>query len=89
MPRPWQRPKCRFDPAVACRSLPKGKPTGEIIGILREAEVLIERWRRHYNAVRPHSSLGYRAPAPEAIQPAAFASAKPQQTQQAGAGIMT
>ena len=32
-----------------------------------EAQVLIEAWRRHYNAVRPHSSLGYRLPAPEAI----------------------
>ena len=29
----------------------------------REAQVLIESWRRHYNAVRPHSSLGYRPPA--------------------------
>jgi len=38
---------------------------------LREAEVLIENWRRHYNAVRPHSSLGYRPPAPEAILPPA------------------
>jgi Integrase core domain len=28
-------------------------------------------WRRHYNAVRPHSSLGYRPPAPEAILPPA------------------
>ena len=34
---------------------------------LKEARVLIERWRIHYNAVRPHSSLGYRPPAPEAI----------------------
>ncbi len=32
---------------------------------LREARVLIERWRRHYNQVRPHSSLGYRPPAPQ------------------------
>jgi transposase InsO family protein len=47
---------------------------------LLEAKVLIERWRRQYNTVRPHSSLGYRAPAPEAIQPASFASATPQQT---------
>lgn len=31
--------------------------------------MLIERWRRHYNAVRPHSSLGYRPPAPETILP--------------------
>jgi len=29
--------------------------------------VIIERWRQEYNAVRPHSSLGYRPPAPEAI----------------------
>ena len=35
---------------------------------LLEAKVLIERWRRHFNEVRPHSSLGYRAPTPEAIQ---------------------
>jgi hypothetical protein len=27
---------------------------------LKEAKVLIERWRHHYNTVRPHSSLGYR-----------------------------
>jgi hypothetical protein len=67
MPRPWQRPKCRFDPAVACRSLPKGKPTGEIIGILREAEVLLKRWRTALETQRPHSSLGYRPRAPETI----------------------
>jgi len=39
----------------------------EIFYTLREAKVLIERWRRHYNTVRPHSALGYRPPAPEAI----------------------
>jgi putative transposase len=44
---------------------------GEIFTTLREAQVLIEAWRRHYNAVRPHSSLGYRPPAPEAILPTA------------------
>ena len=37
---------------------------------LREAQVVIEGWRRHYNAVRPHASLGYRAPAPEVFVPA-------------------
>jgi transposase InsO family protein len=42
---------------------------GEIFCSLREAEVLIERWRRHYNTIRPHSSLGYRPPAPEAMLP--------------------
>jgi len=41
---------------------------GEIFYTLLEAKVLIERWREHYNRVRPHSSLGYRPPAPEAIQ---------------------
>lgn len=39
----------------------------EIFYSLREAVVLIERWRRHYNTVRPHSALGYRPPAPEAV----------------------
>ena len=43
----------------------------ELFSTLYEAEVLIESWRRHYNAVRPHSSLGYRPPAPEAILPPA------------------
>ena len=35
---------------------------------MKEAQVLIERWRRNYNTIRPHSSLGYRPPAPEAIR---------------------
>jgi len=35
---------------------------GEIFYSLAEAKVLIEVWRRHYNTVRPHSSLGYRPP---------------------------
>jgi transposase InsO family protein len=34
---------------------------------LAEAKVIIEAWRRYYNTGRPHSSLGYRPPAPEAI----------------------
>jgi putative transposase len=40
---------------------------GEIFYTLQEAQILIERWRREYNTVRPHSALGYRPPAPEAI----------------------
>jgi len=39
----------------------------EVFTTLIEAKVLIEGWRREYNQVRPHSSLGYRPPAPEAI----------------------
>jgi len=42
---------------------------GEIFYSLKEARVLIERWRHHYNTVRPHSALGYRPPAPQAIVP--------------------
>ena len=41
----------------------------EIFFSLREAQILIERWRIHYNTVRPHSALGYRPPAPETIVP--------------------
>lgn len=40
---------------------------GEIFYTLREATILIERWRQHYNTLRPHSSLGYQPPAPETI----------------------
>ena len=40
---------------------------GEIFTTLLEAKVLIENWRREYNHIRPHSSLGYRPPAPQAI----------------------
>jgi len=39
----------------------------ETFTTLTEAKVLIEQWRREYNQVRPHSSLGYQPPAPEAI----------------------
>jgi transposase InsO family protein len=42
---------------------------GEIFYSLKEAQVLVEMWREHYNKIRPHSSLGYEPPAPEAILP--------------------
>src|ERR1700753_685809 len=42
---------------------------GEIFYSLREAQIIIESWRRHYNTVRPHASLGYRPPAPEVVVP--------------------
>ena len=41
---------------------------GEIFYTLKEATIMIERWRVHYNTKRPHTSLGYRPPAPETIQ---------------------
>jgi transposase InsO family protein len=54
----------------------------EIFYSLTEAKVLIEMWRKHYNGIRPHSSLGYRPPAPETIAagpPSATLRADPQQ----------
>jgi transposase InsO family protein len=56
----------------------------EVFDTLLEAKVLVERWRRVYNTIRPHRSLGYRAPAPEATQPCSLASATPQRTNRAG-----
>lgn len=41
----------------------------EIFYTLKEAQILIEEWRRCYSEVRPHSSLGYRPPSPQTIVP--------------------
>jgi putative transposase len=42
---------------------------GEIFYSLKEAQIVVQQWRKHYNTVRPHSSLGYRAPAPQTTNP--------------------
>ena len=42
---------------------------GEVFYTLKEARIVIEQWRKHYNTVRPHSALGYRPPAPESFVP--------------------
>ena len=42
---------------------------GEIFYSLKEAQIIIEQWRQHYNTKRPHSALGYKPPAPETIVP--------------------
>ena len=42
---------------------------GEIFCSLKEAQTLIEQWRRHYNTKRPHSAPGYRPPTPETVVP--------------------
>ena len=42
---------------------------GEIFYSLKEARIIIEQWRKHYNRERPHSALGWRPPAPEAVMP--------------------
>ena len=42
----------------------------DIFYTLREAQIVIESWRRHFNTIRPHESLGYKPPAPEVVVPA-------------------
>jgi hypothetical protein len=42
---------------------------GEIFNTLPEAKIIIESWRRHYNAARPHLSIGYKPLAPEVFVP--------------------
>ena len=60
---PWENGYCEsFNSKLRDELL-----NGEIFYSLAEARVIIEAWRVHYNTVRPHSSLGYRPPAPEAI----------------------
>jgi hypothetical protein len=45
---------------------------GEVLDTLDEAKVLVEAWRKGHNRLRPHSSLGYRPPAPEAPKKSSF-----------------
>ena len=57
---PWENGYCEsFNGKLRDECL-----NGEIFYSLREAQVVIEQWRKFYNTVRPHSSLGYRPPAP-------------------------
>ena len=58
---PWENGYCEsFNSKLRDEFL-----NGEIFYSMKEIRVLAERWRVHYNTVRPHSSLGYRPPAPE------------------------
>ena len=58
---PWENGYCEsFNSKLRDEFL-----NGEIFYSLKEVQVLAERWRVHYNTVRPHSSLSYRPPAPE------------------------
>src|SRR5450631_4864994 len=61
---PWENGYCEsFNSKLRDEFL-----NGEIFYSLKEVQVLAERWRVYYNTVRPHSSLGYRPPAPAARQ---------------------
>ena len=42
----------------------------EVFNTFSEAEVVIGSWRRHFNGVSPHASLGFKPPAPEVFVPA-------------------
>lgn len=67
---PWENGYCEsFNGSLRDELL-----NGEISYSLAEAKVLIEAWRRHYNTIRPHSSLGYHPPAPETAMPPASVS---------------
>lgn len=62
---PWENGYCEsFNGKMRYEFL-----NGEIFYSLFEAKVLTEKWRRHYNTLRPHSCLGGRPPAPETFQP--------------------
>jgi putative transposase len=60
---PWENGYCEsFNSKLRDELL-----NGEVFYSVAEAKVIIEAWRRYYNTERPHSSLGYKPPAPEAI----------------------
>jgi hypothetical protein len=62
---PWENGYCEsFNARLRNELL-----NGEIFYSLQEAKIVIENWRDHYNTKRPHSSLGYRPPAPESFMP--------------------
>jgi len=60
---------------------------GEIFYTLKEAQVIIEAWRQEYNTFRPHSSLGYLSPAPEALLPPFGFGGGPQRLDSLTAGL--
>ena len=60
---PWENGYCESFNGKLQDELLKG----EVFYTLKEAQILIERWRIEYNTIRPHSSLGYKPPAPETL----------------------
>ena len=60
---PWENGYCEsFNSKLRDELL-----NGELFYSLAEARIVIEGWRQHYNTQRPHSSLGYKPPAPQAL----------------------
>jgi|SRR6516225_8783993 transposase InsO family protein len=62
---------CRLNSSLWCckHRLRDELLNGEIFYTLREAQIVIESWRRHYNTIRPHASIGYKPSAPEVFVP--------------------
>lgn len=61
---PWENGYCKsFNGKMRDQFL-----NGELFYTLNEAQIIIERWRIHYNTIRPQRSLGGQPPAPETIQ---------------------
>ena len=61
---PWENGYCEsFNSKLRDELL-----NGEIFYTLKEAKIVIQTWRKHYNTIRPHSSLRYQQPAPEVLQ---------------------
>jgi putative transposase len=78
---PWENGYCEsFNSKMRDEFL-----NGEIFYSIKELRVLAERWRKHFNTVRPHSSLGYKPPAPEAW----LASTARQQEEPVGMSTLT
>ena len=61
---------CR-DAGISLQSFRDELLNGEIFYSLKEAQIVIEQWRKHYNTIRPHSALNYRPPAPQTFAPLA------------------
>jgi transposase InsO family protein len=77
---PWENGYCEsFNSKLRDELL-----NGEIFYTLNEVRIVIESWRRHYNTLRPHSSLHYKPPAPEVLQ---WPAAKPQPASPATSGL--
>ena len=78
---PWENGYCEsFNSKLRDELL-----NGEIFYSLAEARIIIEGWRQHYNTKRPHSSLGYKPPAPAAIP---WPAAPPQPTSPATSSLV-
>ena len=64
---PWAAPGRTDTSRASTHAYAMNCSTAKIFYTLREAQIVIESWRRHFNTIRPHASLGYKPPAPEVV----------------------